>query len=102
MNLLWHCTYSVTLWCKVQKFISENIQCLKPSSLLWENVLFGFTDYPDQEEQYFYLINFTYSVDQISTFISVNLLIKKNNFMVLLTEICIYIDSIRHSVNRKL
>ncbi len=47
--------YSVTLWCKVQKFIREYIQSLKPSSLLWENVLVGFPDYPDQEEQYFFL-----------------------------------------------
>ncbi len=92
MHLFWHCTYSVTLWCKVQKFIRENIQCLKPSSLIWENVLFGFTDYPDQEEQYFYLINLLILLTKFHIH-KCKFTNKKNYFMVLLTEICIYIDS---------
>ncbi len=62
--------------------------------------VFGFTDYPDQEEQYFYLINLLILLTKFHIH-KCKFTNKKNNFMVLLTEICIYIDSIRDSVNKK-
>lgn len=59
--------------------------------LLWDIVLFGFTAY---SKKCFYLINLLICL-QISS------LIKKPNFMVLLTEERLYIDSNRNSLNKK-
>ncbi len=45
LDLYWHCThiqlhYAVKF--NIVNFIIENVQCLRPFSLLWENVLFYF------------------------------------------------------------
>lgn len=38
------------LYCDVRcrNVLIKNIQCSRPLSFLWENLLFGFTDYPEQ------------------------------------------------------
>lgn len=54
-HLFWSCPLSTKFWEDVCTFISTHIEPL--FSLCFEHILFGFTDFPFEKSQHFYIIN---------------------------------------------